>query len=271
MRGVLDRNPAKLLAARLMGLIAELVCSRPTYIGRKDSAARMFTIEFGIGLVLGAVFGVVVDRLWARFEERPRLQLRSGYFEKIEGVRGINCTVRNVGRANIPDYRIALFHPSRGSTFAFSAEDSGPLLPDQERLHECLLSVQGKPCDYFTAWLALESSGNAPTADPKDYEFRVVMSKSDRVLFSSKPMGRALADIWRATARGDEFSTPSLLAMASPSVCGLRQWWYRNRLLWKAKKATRNMKGDPSVVEVFDARKNFRYRDESSSSTKRHG
>jgi hypothetical protein len=179
----------------------------------------MDTIEFGLGLVLG----VAADRLWTRFEERPRLQLRTGYFETIERVCGINCTVRNIGKADIPDYRIAIFHPLRGSTFAFTAEDSGPLLPDQERLHECPLSVKGKPCDYFRHWIGLESSDNEPIADPNDYELRVVMCKSDRILFSSKPMGTAIADIWRAAGRGDDFLTPSLRTMTSPPPGGLRQ------------------------------------------------
>lgn len=194
----------------------------------------MNTFEFSAGLILGAVLGVVADRLWAGYEQRPLMQLTAGWFTKINKIRGITYTVRNIGRSEIPEYKIGLFHPLHGIVFAFSSEQDGPLLPDQVRQHECPLFVDGRATDFINFWRSRADSQGKCTSEENGFELRVVMVNSERILFSSKRMGKALARVWSTAVRNGnshDFQAGDLQAMSSRLPWGLRHW--RDRYLHK--------------------------------------
>ena len=96
-------------------------------------------IEFIAGLVLGAIFGVVADRVWEKFEKKARLHMTISSFRNIRQEEGLKYKVRNVGASEIPDFQILLWHPDRGSMMAFNTTVCGPLLPDQTREFSCTL------------------------------------------------------------------------------------------------------------------------------------
>lgn len=144
-------------------------------------------LEFVSGLVLGAILGVIADRLWARFENRVRVQVRGSHSFTSAGQKGFVFKVRNVGKVTIPPYRISLFNPGRGSFLVFDKEPPGELLPQQEDNHSCWLIGPRGPdehlCNWFSSLSADEISG---------FAFRLVMENSDRVLYENSLIGQSL-------------------------------------------------------------------------------
>jgi hypothetical protein len=112
----------------------------------------------------------------------------------IKGENGLGLEVGNVGRHDIPPYWLMLFHPFRGSMSMFSAEDQDkPLVPHEYRNHEAVLLRNGKPDGNLCIWMTHER--NLPVEEPTvdDFTFRIVMKNSDRIMFESPQIGRALA------------------------------------------------------------------------------
>ena len=95
--------------------------------------------EFIAGLVLGAVLGVIADRVWKVFESRPCFRLTDGVFRSRGERQGIMYTVENTGKQEVPPIELALFHPTRGTLFVFAAATEGPLQPSESRRFECTL------------------------------------------------------------------------------------------------------------------------------------
>ena len=65
-------------------------------------------IEFIVGLALGAILGVVFDRLWTRVEKVARVEISGGYFQNIDGQEGFTFTIKNLGTTEIPEYRLGI-------------------------------------------------------------------------------------------------------------------------------------------------------------------
>ncbi len=154
-------------------------------------------IEFIGGLVLGAVMGVVADRVWSWFEGRPRFRITTGRYGEVGDKEGISITVQNVGKAAIPPYELALFHPSRGTMSCFPAKASAadPLLPGQERCHHCEMFVGKKPNSFVQSWLKHERDLPVDHVEASDFVFKVILKNSKSVLCESAGMGQALAQI----------------------------------------------------------------------------
>ena len=72
------------------------------------------------GLILGAILGVVADRLWFRYERIPKLDIVGGESMGVDG-EGYHFTITNRGILEIPPYKIYIYHPCRGS-ISFSPE-----------------------------------------------------------------------------------------------------------------------------------------------------
>ena len=157
------------------------------------------------GLVLGAVLGVAADRFWTRIESAVRIEIRGGYFENVRGEQGFVFTIRNVGTTDIPECRICVCHPRRGSLFAFEKKTPGPLLPDQEDRHECPLVVHGKVNDHLASWFLTIDGKPITDEDAQCYTFRLVMTKGDRTLYENAGVGNALATQFRKVSRSGNF------------------------------------------------------------------
>ncbi len=189
-------------------------------------------IEFIAGLFLGAVLGVVADRIWERFEKRPRLQLTISYFVNRDHEKGLIYKVRNVGSSDVPDFQIVLWHPTRGTMSAFNSKQSGPLLPDQSREYQCVLIKNGAPEPFLKHWISHEKDllVSEPTFD--QFKLLVKMQNSERVLFESTKMGIAVAKDWHRSLvlnKPGSSTWSDHHAMCSPPPFGLKYWLERRR------------------------------------------
>jgi hypothetical protein len=157
----------------------------------------------------------------ARDAKNPSLL---GSYQNIRQETGVSYTVRNVGGVEIPDYRIGIFHPKRGTLFAFPTEQHGPLLPDQRRTHECMLLKNGKSNDFLGNWILREGDTPVEEVEIRDFTLRLIMKDSDRVLFESSTMGNAMARHWLKVVRTGEWGATweEHKAMCTTPPSGLR-------------------------------------------------
>jgi|688.fasta_scaffold159269_3 hypothetical protein len=189
-------------------------------------------IEFIVGLVVGAILGVIADRIWERFEKRPRIQMTMGYFENREHEKGLRYTVRNIGFSEVPDFEIVLWHPNRGTMSAFSSKQSGPLLPDQSRNYQCVLVQNGYPEPFLKRWISHEKGQHVLEPVFDQFKLLVKMQNSDRVLFESTKMGIAVAKDWYRSLvlnKPGSSTWSDHHAMSSPPPFGLKYWLERRR------------------------------------------
>lgn len=172
-------------------------------------------VELIGAIVLGAIQGVVADRVWKRFAKRLRLEFTISHFHNHKGEEGLTYLVRNVGDVELRQIRIGVWHPSRGMMSAFYAEDNGPLLPAQTREYQCTLFKYGAPSPFLKYWLTHE--GGEFVAVPKFAQFllRITMEDSELVTFESKTIGVALARAWH---RSLVLNKPPILSLTDQRV-----------------------------------------------------
>ena len=156
----------------------------------------MAALTFLVGLIVGAILGVFADRVWSRVEKRVRVGITYGEFKDIRYGEGIEFTIKNMGFKNIPPYRIALFHPDKGSLFIFQRESSEPLLPGQQDEHRCTLSRKDVSQDFIKSWFVQQDRESERQQEIQEYRLRLVMDKSARILWESHAMGSALARLF---------------------------------------------------------------------------
>ena len=146
-----------------------------------------------IFLVVGVVLGVILDRTWRRFEQQPQFHLQCGIFDNIEQECGLVYTVTNVGASEIPEYDLTIFHPERGSLLVFNSKDSGPLLPGQKRMHYAVQTKSGKVTDIIQHFFSYIDDKPVEHFSEEGFLFRIRLARSEKVLFESEKIGRALA------------------------------------------------------------------------------
>jgi hypothetical protein len=202
---------------------------------QSQNAASKETCMFELiaGLFSGTVLSVVADRSGERVDKRLRLELTIDHFHNHKGEVGLSYLVRNVGSLQIPQFRIGLWHPSRGTMSAFYSEQSGPLLPDQTRAYNCSLFKNGIPAPFLKYWISHEKETFVTEPTFEHFKLIVKMENSDRVLLKSKKMGSALAKAWHRSMAQN--SPPSLSladqrAMSSPPRFGFENWLKRHRM-----------------------------------------
>lgn len=153
-------------------------------------------LEFLAGMICGAILGVIADRLWDRFEARPRFNICFGYSETAYGkTTGYFFDITNAGSRPTPGYEIALFHPGRGTSFHFMNETPGVLEPDQTDHHESVVFNAGRPAD-LKRWIFHEQDKPVTDVQFDGFLFRLVMRKSDKILFESATIGNMLAELY---------------------------------------------------------------------------
>ena len=189
-------------------------------------------IEFIAGMVLGAVLGVIADRVWERFENRLRIQMTISYFMNRHHEKGLCYTVRNVGVSEIPDFEIVLWHPNCGTMSAFSSKQSGPLLPDQSRAYQYGLVQNGSPEPFLYHWISHEKGQLVLEPMFDQFKLLVKMQNSERVLFESTKMGVAVAKDWYRSLVLNKPGSSTWAdhnAMCSPRPIRLKYWLERRR------------------------------------------
>lgn len=166
-------------------------------------------LEFLGGLILGAVLGVFADRLLRRFESITRVNISVSLFENIMSQKGFGFTVKNVGMAEIPLYKMCLFHPVRGSFYAFHNVRPGPLLRGQQDEHNLMVLLNGHVTEAIRQWFYPGSLDDPRKGQKGGYSLRLVMEKSERVLYENTTMGECLAEILKhAVDSNDIFGGP---------------------------------------------------------------
>jgi hypothetical protein len=198
-------------------------------------------MESALLLLLGAIVGVLADRVWRRVESRPRFKITDSHFTNIMGEKGIGLEVRNVGRVDISPYTLQLFHPLRGSLSMFSAKnDDKPLAPDEIREHEAVLFRNGVFNEMIRTWLTHERHQLIEEPRVDDFTFRITMKNGDRILFESPRMGRELAiRLLHTIGKGSAFH-PTWNALRTPRP--------KFRPAWNRFKKTIGLKTDEELM-----------------------
>jgi len=123
---------------------------------------------------------------------------REAFFAHVTKGQGINFKVTNTGKETFPPYKISIYHPRLGTYFLFEAERTGPLLPDQQRSHECPIVTNSGIRQWFPRFTE-GGDGRAMTpTDDSAFEFRLVLEDSDnKVLYRNKRIGRGFVALVR--------------------------------------------------------------------------
>lgn len=184
--------------------------SRLLAVSVSSSRAVVQAMEFALGLLIGAILGVVADRIWERIETRPRFTFSPSvrYPGDPTPRNGeLILTIRNASRHYVPAYDLVLQFDATGS-FTFS-DDHGdkPLGPTQKRDHVFNLKNLKHALDFFDApdrpkrWgLGLSERVNT-TRRPWGLTLKLVVSGGDQVLFASRVMGDAFGELMVEAAR----------------------------------------------------------------------
>lgn len=166
-------------------------------------------LEFLLGMVFGAVLGVIADRLWERIEARPRFDISFGYVETSFGNEtGYSFNVTNVGSRPTPEYEIGLFHPRRGSLFCFTNETPGVLDPGQTDRHCSVVFKIGQPTGS-NRWFFHEREKPVTDVQFDGFLFRLVMRKSDKILFECATIGNTLAELYVRSFQTHRTTSPT--------------------------------------------------------------
>lgn len=154
--------------------------------------------EFITGVIIGAVFGVVVDRIWQYVENRTRFRIITGWFTSMDfgGCSGVTLSVENAGWGEIPEYHIYIFHPDRGnfSGFCTDGESQFPQLPGQVNQFKWITSIKGSEVNSgVESWMKSGFDGRIrDNQEFQEFELRIVLKNGDRVLFSHSGLGNTL-------------------------------------------------------------------------------
>lgn len=163
-----------------------------------------------VPLLVGAVIGVLLDRIWRRYESRMLFRIQVGLYEDREG-HGRMLTITNVGLIPVPEYKVWLFHPQRGSLGVFRGNPSElvfPQLPEQKNCFSCGSRPRqdraGDRVEYLKTWFL--TVGNKAVSAPSftDFRLRLVMRNSEVVLFEDEGLGNDIAKKLYEDATGKE-------------------------------------------------------------------
>jgi hypothetical protein len=157
-------------------------------------------IQFVVGIILGGVFGailgVVADRLWSSFEQRPRLDIVFDVFQSING-DGYRFTVTNQGIGEIPPCVIDIYHPRRGSTKLFMRNKNGGQSPGQKIDYEYVMLKDGRlvhgVIDFYR--MRFDIQMNEHWKDK--FVFRLVLDNSDKIIYENKKLGNTFAEVFQ--------------------------------------------------------------------------
>jgi len=166
-------------------------------------------MEFIAVLILGAVLGVVADRLWRQYERVPKLDISCGeFFDTTSGVReeGYVFTITNRGICAIPPYKIWIYSPWRGSISFFISNRDESTLPNQKLVHRCFM-IRNKELINAFPDLYRDRNNNPIKEDQKnDFIFRLILENSDKIIYENRDIGNAFVKVFQRTRESGNFS-----------------------------------------------------------------
>jgi hypothetical protein len=166
-----------------------------SFVDAMPKSSGFFASAF-FGAAVGAAASVALERLVQRFERKVCISIRQGVSFGIER-DAFTFTVTNCGLSEIPPSRFALFGSKMGTMFMFPKRTDRNHHDDgwdagQEEEFEWTYFLKGKP----HLWLSQEVSNYEPEEiDGSDLTFRLVQTKSRRILYDNPVMGKEIARI----------------------------------------------------------------------------
>jgi hypothetical protein len=171
-------------------------------------------MDFIIGLILGAIFGVVADRIFTYLiEKRVYVKIRSSFVDSIDKGKYYSLRITNVGFEALPPYKIALFNPHIGTLFLFQHEKKTDRFPGQT--DEFIITLRSLLADgcHWLPWFTHVATEEYIIGNPSEIRrheikpeefqkwlFRLVVDDGDeKILYQNNPAGVALAEILRDT------------------------------------------------------------------------
>lgn len=116
--------------------------------------------------------------------------------------QSVGFTVKNIGPKEIPPYKLGIFHPKLGTYFLFPPEkdkEGKSLLTDQVRKHVCKVIENRQLPEWFPHFNADRDGKPLHESDYDDFEFRIVLEDSDKVLYTHKGIGLAFVRLIHRT------------------------------------------------------------------------
>lgn len=122
------------------------------------------------------------------------IHISGSFFEDVRVGSGIELKIRNISSEDFPPYFVSIVHPDRGNWNCFPSKRSGPLLPEQERTHRCVVVPSSGQISPFFGIFRHEVP-KLRAIDPDKFTFRLVLEDSDKSLYENARFGRALAKL----------------------------------------------------------------------------
>ena len=180
-------------------------------------------MEFVLGLVFGAILGVVADRLWTRFEQIPKLDVIGGFFVSKDG-DGFIFTITNKGPSEIPPVKICIYNPNYGSFFMFEKNKESGQLAGQDIEHRCLVLKNNKLFLQFPDFYRKQSGEQLNDIEKNEFVFRLVLENSDRVIYENKSIGNSFVKAFQKVR--DELSFKGITFNEAMSIqCKCEPWY----------------------------------------------
>jgi hypothetical protein len=169
-------------------------------------------MEFMAGLVFGAIFGVVADRVFTYLvEKKVFVKIQAVFGQHIEKGDYLSLQITNVGFESLPPYKVALYNPHSGTFFIFDHETKTERCPGQS--DEFFITVKSliKDKNIYLPWFTgihsapLNNASNSESREMTANEFQewqlrlVVDGGEDRILYHNNTIGVALVEVLRDT------------------------------------------------------------------------
>jgi hypothetical protein len=155
-------------------------------------------------LVVGAVLGVIADRLYCRFERFARLDVIGGVFVDAH-TEGFTFTITNVGASDVPPVRICIYNPKVASVFMFVKNLQGIQLPGQSVEHKCLVLRDKQLLLTYPDFYRNRNCTQLTEKEKNDFVFRLIVENSDKVVYESKTIGNSFVSVFQKIRRERTF------------------------------------------------------------------
>ena len=162
-------------------------------------SSHILTFGTFVSAFIGACFGVFLDRLLRRAESVPLFRIQLGIFQDVAEGDGITLTAENVGLQPIPEYRVVLFHPDRGSLEVFHGDRGAlvfPQYPQQKNEFRCAVTPRRdteRQQSFLKGWFLRAGGAQVDAPLFAEFKLRLVLRNSDCVLFEDGGLGNSLA------------------------------------------------------------------------------
>lgn len=207
--------------------------------------------------VLGAVFGVVLDRLYTYgVEKRHYVSISPSFSQHVAKGRAFNLKITNEGFGPLPPYEVWLSNPHTGSFAFFEHKEKTARLPHQTDVFTVWESHLSEHTDGLLSFLTKEKGTGVPSrtaanAGNLDHDLTeeqsqkwvlrlIICGSDDEILYESRQAGVSLAHFFVECLRQGTiflpgFPCPSCNVTNSPWA-KVKQWRERRRLIRDSKR-----------------------------------